>query len=376
MYTLFIAYTMKYGISLGGGRLAPSPEGFLHAGIYFGFFVGLLYTGRRYYLSVFRRSFMLPCGDHVESYAVNGARVSMVAGVALIAQMVLVGLDWQLAFLLVGITLVMFVVLSRLLAEAGYFFVGLNFFPWMLILGFMGAKALGSDQLLLMMLLCTVLIVPRETLMPFAVTGLCLADKARARIGSTAAWGAVAVAVALAVGLPIVLYFQYKDGSSASGDWWANRHKPQEAFRSNIHFRQGLEAQGTLEEANALSGAERFLNIRPDKRCLLAFSIAFTLVLALMFLRHRSPKWPFHPLMLVTMGMWSINMFAFSILLGCAIKSAVTKYGGAKLYQKLKPLMIGLIAGELLGILIPVIIGAIYYAVTREQPKVFHVLPR
>ncbi|NQT20271.1 MAG: hypothetical protein HQ592_11245 [Planctomycetes bacterium] len=376
VYSLLLGYLMKYGVSMSGGGLAPSPNSFMHAGIYFGLFVGLLYTGRRYYLSVFRRSLLLPCGDRVESYAVAGARVFILAGAAVIVQLVFIGLDWQLAFLFVGITLVMFVVLSRLLAEAGYFFVGLTFFPWTLMLGFMGAKALGSDQLLLMMLLSTILIVPRETLMPFAVSALCLADKARARVGSTAAWGAVAITVALVVGLPIVLYLQYWQGASASGDWWGNGHKPQEAFRSSIQYRQALEAQGTLEEANALSGWKRFLKITPDKRCLVAFSIAFTVVLVFMFMRHRFPKWPFHPLMLLTMGMWSINTFAFSILLGWAIKTAVTKYGGARLYQKLKPLMIGLIAGELLGILIPVIVGAIYYLATGDQPKVFHVLPR
>ena len=376
VYSLLLGYLMKYGVSMSGGGLAPSPNSFMHAGIYFGLFVGLLYTGRRYYLSVFRRSLLLPCTDRVESYAVAGARLFVLAGAAVIVQLVFIGLDWQLALMFVGITLVIFVVLSRLLAEAGYFFVGLTFFPWTLMLGFMGAKALGSDQLLLMMLLSTILIVPRETLMPFAVSGLCLVDKARARVGATAAWGAAALTVALVVGVGIVLYMQYWQGASASGDWWANGHKPKEAFRSNIRYRQALEAQGTLEEANALSGWKRFPNVSPDKRCLVAFSIAFSVVLAFMFMRHRFPKWPFHPLMLLTMGMWSINTFAFSILLGWLIKLWVTKYGGAKLYQKLKPLMIGLIAGELLGILIPVIIGAIYYLATGLQPKVFHVLPR
>ena len=44
-------------------------------------------------------------------------------------------------------------------------------------------------------------------------------------------------------------------------------------------------------------------------------------------------------------GTFQSRMLAFSFLLGCAVKTVVTKYGGAERYQKLKPLMIGLIAG-------------------------------
>ena len=57
------------------------------------------------------------------------------------------------------------------------------------------------------------------------------------------------------------------------------------------------------------------------------------------------------------------------------IKSLVSKYGGAKCYQLMKPTMFGLVAGEILGALIPCIICAIYYGVTKEIPPRFMVLP-
>jgi len=44
-------------------------------------------------------------------------------------------------------------------------------------------------------------------------------------------------------------------------------------------------------------------------------------------------------------------------------------------YQRLKPLMIGLIAGEVLGALLPSIIGAIYFMCTGKVPPRFMVLP-
>jgi len=376
VFSLFTGLLRRYGVSLGGSGLAPSRWSFMHVGIYFGMFFGVLYTGRRYYLSVLRRSLFLPTDDHVERHAVIGARVFIVAVGVMVVLLAQTGLDWQLALMFIGGSLVIYVVLARLLAEAGYFFVGMAFFPWMVMMGFMGAKALGSDQLLVLMMLSTILIVPRETLMPFAVAGLRLADRAKAKVGATAAWGAVAIALALAVGVPVVLRLQYQKGVTTSGDWWANGAKPREPFWSYLGVRNALDAQGTLEESNRLSGWQRFAAIRPDRSSMITFACSFGVVLLFMFLRHRFPAWPFHPLMLVAMSMWSASMFAFSILIGWLVKTLVMRYGGAALYQKLKPLMIGLIAGELLGIVVPVIIGAIYYVVTGEPPKVFHVLPR
>ena len=53
----------------------------------------------------------------------------------------------------------------------------------------------------------------------------------------------------------------------------------------------------------------------------------------------------------------------------------MTKYGGASAYQKLKPLMIGVIAGDIIGGVVPMIIGAIYWSSTGLPPKLFKVLP-
>jgi len=53
----------------------------------------------------------------------------------------------------------------------------------------------------------------------------------------------------------------------------------------------------------------------------------------------------------------------------------VTKYGGAGGYQKLKPLMLGLIAGDMMGGGIPIIIGLVYYLVTGLPPKSFRIMP-
>jgi hypothetical protein len=68
-------------------------------------------------------------------------------------------------------------------------------------------------------------------------------------------------------------------------------------------------------------------------------------------------------------------MLATSFLIGCLLKAAVTHYGGATIYQKLKPLALGLVAGEALAGIITVLIGAIYYWLTGDAPPTFRLMP-
>ena len=99
--------------------------------------------------------------------------------------------------------------------------------------------------------------------------------------------------------------------------------------------------------------------------CLVAGAV---LVLLFTAARLRYPWWPLHPLMFALWATGHIRHFAGAFFLGWVIKVLVTKYGGTRLYGRLKPLMIGLIAGEILGAVLPCIVGAIYYACTGEPP--------
>jgi len=53
----------------------------------------------------------------------------------------------------------------------------------------------------------------------------------------------------------------------------------------------------------------------------------------------------------------------------------VAKYGGARIYQFVKPLMIGLVAGEVLAIVVTAVVGSVYYLKTGEPPKSYRILP-
>jgi len=66
----------------------------------------------------------------------------------------------------------------------------------------------------------------------------------------------------------------------------------------------------------------------------------------LMFMRARFLWWPFHPIGFVIGPVWIMDHIWFTIFLAWLIKGIVLKYGGRKLFQKLRPLFLGLILGQ------------------------------
>jgi hypothetical protein len=98
-------------------------------------------------------------------------------------------------------------------------------------------------------------------------------------------------------------------------------------------------------------------------------------VLAFAALRLRWAKWPLHPVLFLVWSTWAGRDMSASFLGGWMLKLLVTRYAGAGWYQRLKPLMFGLIAGELLGGLVPMGIGFVYWLKTGLPPKVFNILP-
>jgi XapX domain-containing protein len=92
------------------------------------------------------------------------------------------------------------------------------------------------------------------------------------------------------------------------------------------------------------------------------------------WLRLRSPAWPLHPILLVALSTWTVNILAPSILVGWCVRTAVISLGGSRAHRAIRPLMIGIIAGELLSGLGWIVVGAIYHATTGLIPAQFSIL--
>ena len=365
-----------YGISVGGGggTFSPNIQNFLVFGAYLGMLATIVYTGRHFYASIFRRA-LLPGGAEADDAAVWGGRVFLVGLLSFVSLVTAVGLDWQLAALYGLGTVLIFLVMARILAETGLFFIQVYWFPCAAIAGLMGARALGPEAMLILFLLSMVLLVdPREALMPFMVNSLALFDRRNVRVGRAATWCTVALIVGLAIALPLTIYWQYAKGLQQH-DSWATRVVPQAPFLEAMKVTQKLTAQGSLEAAREVHGWARFAHLAPRRELVVSAALAFVAVLVLTYGHLRFPKWPLHPVLLLIWATYPARLMGFSFLLGCALKALVTKYGGVKTYQQLKPLMYGLIAGELVAAFLPTLIGFIYFLNYDVAPKAFRTLP-
>jgi hypothetical protein len=229
--------------------------------------------------------------------------------------------------------------------------------------------------LLILMLVTTVLFIdPREALMPFMTNALKVLETRRVRLGLSATLCVAALLVGLVVAIPVTLYIKY-DLGSATGDSWSTVAVPRGPFDSAVLIRQKLAAQGVNPEALPASGRAWLRELSPNPTCVTLTVVGFALVLACTVARLRCAWWPLHPLLFVTWASTPLRLMGPSYLLGWVVKGMVTKYGGSSLYNRLKPVMIGLIAGELLGALFPTLFGALYYLLTGQQPMMFNVIP-
>jgi hypothetical protein len=126
-----------------------------------------------------------------------------------------------------------------------------------------------------------------------------------------------------------------------------------------------LEFAGELEKSKQLTTWQRLGGIwaghETKGKFLWSVGVGLALVLVCSVLRLRFTWWPLHPVMFLVWNTFPLKHFSHSFLLGWLIKVAITKFGGGRGYRKALPLMIGIIAGDLLGGLIFMGQGAAYY---------------
>jgi hypothetical protein len=359
-----------YGISVTKGfSLYNNTRIFLYTGGYVGVFLMALYTGRFFYLNVLRRSLGLRTAEVVDSHLAWGLRVFFLGTALFTVQLILVGLDWPLAVLYTATAVMVFTVVSRAVAESGVFWVGTWIMPCSVLWGFLGSRAVGPQALVIMALVSIVVLVgPGWAPMPFAVQALQLGDLCGVKVSKLALWSAVALVLCLAVALPATIYWQYDRGVMVASSGWA-QYTPRLPFDQALQMKQQLEAQGLLGTASGVHGLGRFAELKPNGTFWAAFGVGLALTLVVSFCRLRFPWWPLHPIVFILFDTHQAQYVALSFFLGWLVKVSVLKYGGAKAYQTVKPVMIGLIAGEVLAGFLPMAIGVVYYLITHEPPR-------
>ncbi len=377
LYCAALGVFGSYGVSLiGGGYLEPKGLTFTFFGAFVGMFLGVLYMGRHYYRRVFTQA-VLPRrgGDGGEHTQVRAARVFLISVCVFAGILTWVGVDWYLAGLYTGLLVMIFLVQSRIVAETGAFFIRAYWWPCVALAGLLGTTALDPKTYLILMLVTTVFALdPREALMPFMANSLKLLERRSIPIGRTAMWCGLSLVLGLAVALPLTLYFQYDRGVDKT-DTRAIVGAPKQAYDEAVRVKQKMAAAGTLDKAQGVSGLNRLLHVRPNTPCVVGFAAGLLLVGVFTYCRLRFAWWPLHPVLFLIWHNYPGGVMAVSFLLGWFIKTVVTRYGGPRYYQKLKPFMIGLIAGDMLGGITALASGAITYLITGRPPMAYNFMP-
>ena len=376
IYAIIAGMFLTYGIHLSDGTfIGPQIRSGQVFGSFLGMFLAIVLMGRHYYLHVLRRAVGIKSSQTIDPASVWGARTFGAAMFVFNVLLITFGVDWRLAIIFSTLLVIMFLVMSRIHAETGLFMIQPYWFPTAIMAAVLGYVALEPRTLLVLMMLSMMFTIdPREALMPFIVNGLKIVDLRQVSTGRTGLWCGVALALGLAVAVPAALMLVYHHGYN-KGDNWANNSVIHMPYEETVRVNHKLSGQDNIELANATVGWSRLTDIKPQWPVLSGIGAGLVLVLAFTAGRLRFAHWPLHPVMFTTWFSYPNAVFASGFLIGWLVKLMVTRLGGAAAYQRFKPLMIGLIAGDMLGGLGPMCIGYVSYLITNEPPTKFLVLP-
>ncbi len=362
---LVLYLLLLFGVNTSGGVI----EGGVIEAHSFGSFLAmalmLLYVGRRYYWQTAKQAVTFRPQQETDAAGVWALRTLLLAVGGTVAILCAIGLDWPIALMAVLGTLLLFFIMARINAECGVFFLAPAWQMPVAIVGLFGLTTLGPRTIIVLGLLMFILSIdPFECMMPFVVNGLKIASGSLLKPGRVGLLMAVAIGLTLAVTIPTALWADYNHAANMRRGWGSEA-----IFNVAEKSASQLEALGERETVRQYGTWDRLRAMRPDSRFLIPMASGFLLLIGCSLLRLRFTWWPLHPVILLLFGAMLFGRFSFSFLLGWAIKMVVSKFGGAAKYTETKPLMIGVIAGDLLGGFLFMIVAWIYFAVTGTAGK-------
>lgn len=368
-----------YGVSfMGGSEHRATIYTSLNIGSFVAFLFMIVFFGRHHYWNVLRRAFGMKTRDSAFSYEVWGCRVFLFCTIAATGMMIGYGLAWPFAFCFMFMIICFYVCVSRVVAQTGLFIMKPAWVPHILLLGLFGGYALGPTAALIAMFFSSVLFAEaRETVMPYMVNSFCLLEQEGEgpKLGKIATWSIAAATAGLIIGLTVMLCLQYKHGTDMAAGGWFTNTVPTYPFELSTDLAQRLKSQGALETSTALTSWQRVLATRSERTFVVSFLIGVALVVGCYMARIRIKNWPINPAVFLLWSWSHCAKLTFSFFLGWCIKSAVSRYGGWQMVQKVKVVMIGVIAGDMLGAFIPAVISAVYWMMTGDPPRSYNIMP-
>lgn len=303
-----------------------------------------LWMGRRHLAAVLRQVFAgrRTIDDSGEMVSYRTAVYGFLVGLAYIMGWLWKsGMDLHIAALFIFGVLVAYYGITRLVVQAGVYFltppVGAQAFA-MAITG----TSIGGHNLVALGISYAWFGDVQSLFMPAAAHAARLGELYKT--GRSMGW---ALALAAVVGFVTCLYFVltlcYKYGAGNFGSWY---------------FIAGGGAGGM-----AYDGVIRHFN-EPwptDWNKLSYFGVGIVAYALLALLQYRFHWWPLHPIGITLAPLWMTRLIVFSVFLAWLAKSAIMRYGGIAAYRDARPFFMGLIAGYFLGIGVSYLVDVFWF---------------
>lgn len=326
------------------GYLGPGYVSHQGAGALIAIVVSSLWMARSHLAEIWRSAMGQGTkgADAGEPMSYSGAFWGLVVGtLVLVAWCVAAGMHPLVALILILLFYVMMVGLAKFVADSGLLFVQSPFQPGDLMTTTVGTAPLGPANLFpLAMVQFIFMFDMRCFLMPSLMDGYKMADSPPLKRRSLFKAMALAICVGVVVSYISVLAWTYHTGGMSMNSWFfhdANR----------VPYMQAIDRANNAVSANWRN---------------LAFTaIGAIVAAAAIFMRQHFVWWPLHPIGYAMGGTFAMSQLWFSIFVGWLLKSFILRYGGRRLYVRVRPLFLGLILGEFgiagLWVLVDLIFG-------------------
>lgn len=375
-YVIFAIPLVTRGVNMSTDYALGGWNGYMRAGAYLAFAIMLGYTGRNYYREVLVKALAVWRRLKPEDENVWPARFLIVGLAVLTYLLVRLGLEWPFALGMVLLMMLTLLIVSRVSAETGLFFIQPRWQPIGIMMAACGVFTMNPTSIMLVCLACVLLCIDQsQAVMPYMVNGLKIADRLKLKTNRIAGISLVVYVVGVLLAVVVVLVATYDFGAPLYN--WSYQRVPSMPFQAVNDAVLQLSARGELAEAEALPWTARLGRMMPLQYFVPATSIGFVLVILFSILRLRLPKWPLHPVMFLLWATYPMAFTCHSFLLGWAIKKGAVRFGGNHVVRKMRPFMIGIIAGEIMGAMTFMLVGVVYFMVQNGiKPMRYQYFPR
>ncbi|NNM87930.1 MAG: hypothetical protein HKL95_05370 [Phycisphaerae bacterium] len=345
IWFFFLAYNFGYVFLVDSGSNANiyTMITWQSPGMYAAYFIITLWVVRRHIRDVFISTirFLPREPDEFLPYWVSTWGFLLCVAIAT-AFLAFAGLNWWCGLLVVDLLLFYCMMLTRVIAEAGLLMVDFSSGPFhaLQLLFSSNPSALSIRQWMVARLsMANLWTDQRENLMPFASDVLRMGSEVQPHRKVryvTLLLGSLVLCFVVAGTVNMLLSYKY--GASTFNGYSAVGF-PYNTVESAIHAAQPNTA--------STSPLTHLLYV-------IEGAVAMTAVAGSRLLFADSP---FHPIALLFLNSYAMDVFWFSVFIGWLLKAVILRWGGVELYKKARPFFFGLIIGESIAYVFWMFIG-------------------